>query len=104
MSITVVRKKTEFFVGSRNSLNIRIKLIPVKSLSFGYQPIEDDISNSDAETVLNRILNINDVNDGIYKIVSCNHFTDKDTGYVESWNYRLIPYVKKPESNKEVQG
>ena len=37
-----------------------------------------------------RILNLGEVEDGIYEVVVCNESHDYETGYVDDYDYRLV--------------
>lgn len=43
------------------------------------------------EEVTDRIVNLQQCKDGVYEITMCNVAKDWETGYVDSWDYRLSP-------------
>ena len=69
-----------------------------KSLKFlkkkcvGYNILYEDSAMIGFNEVLLNIINLNDCKDGIYKVVTCNERADWETGYVEEYDYKLIPY------------
>ena len=50
----------------------------------------EDADAIGAEEVLPRIVNLGEVEDGIYEVVVCNESRDYETGYVDDYNYRLV--------------
>lgn len=54
--------------------------------------LEEDCNNSSAQDVIPKIINLNECEDGIYRVVICNKILDRETGYVDDYDYRLIPY------------
>ena len=75
-----------------------------KSLTFlrrqceGFNALAEDASAIGVEEVLSRILNLGEVEDGIYEVVVCNESHDYETGYVDDYDYRLVT------QNVEVSG
>lgn len=67
-----------------------IKFLKRKSTGFNF--IEEDISNIGPDLVINNIIDFNKAKDGKYQLIMCNYFTDHETGYVEDWDYKLIPH------------
>ena len=67
-----------------------------KSLKFlrrqceGFNILEEDSGAIGAEEVLSRILNLWDVEDGIYEVMTCNESHNYETGYVDDYDYRLV--------------
>lgn len=56
----------------------------------GFNVIAEDVSAIGAGEVLPRILNLGEVEDGIYEVVVCNESRDYETGYVDDYDYRLV--------------
>lgn len=52
--------------------------------------LSDDISNLDVESVLTRIVNLDEVDDGIYQVILINQYRDWETGCIEDYDYKLI--------------
>jgi hypothetical protein len=40
-------------------------------------------------------LNLDEYDEGIYEIITCNHSTDWETGVVDDWDLKLIPYKEE---------
>ena len=88
---TVVRLKTEVYT-SGNRLVIKRTLSNLKRKSTGFNLLEDEISQAGAEDVYHSIVNLNESEDGIYELVMCNLTTDWETGHVDGWKLKLIPF------------
>ena len=87
----VVRLTTSFFKsGSRvvmqKSLNV------LKKMSVGFNIMDEDVSMSGVEDFFDNLTNINDCPDGIYLVSTCNESTDWESGFLDDYDYVLIPY------------
>ena len=58
----------------------------------GYNILSEYIYNSDAMSAIKRIVNLDKCSDGIYEVVTCNESRDLETGYVDGYDFRLIPF------------
>jgi hypothetical protein len=54
--------------------------------------LNEDASAIGVEHVLNHVENLYDTEDGVYEVVTCNHARDWETGCIDDWDYRLVPY------------
>ena len=45
------------------------------------------------------IINLYECDDGIYEVIMCNLSHDWETGYLDDWDLKLIPY-KKEKTNE----
>lgn len=64
----------------------------LKRKGIGYSLIQEECSNIGAEEVIEKLTNLKDVTDGIYEVVTIDLKYDWETGDVDDWNYKLIPY------------
>lgn len=85
---TIVKLKTEYYRDSRSAY-VKKVLTTLKRKSIGYDLLLEDIDNCDAEYVLQGIINLYDVPDGIYELQTTNHSRNYETGYIEDWDYIL---------------
>ena len=85
----VVRLRTTMW-SDKNGLHMKKSLTFLRRKSEGFNALEEDASETSAEEVLPRILNM-DSPDGIYEVVTCNESRDYETGYVDDYDYRLLP-------------
>ena len=58
----------------------------------GYNILEEDSLSIGAEEIIPRIINLLDCVDGVYEVIVCNEYRDWESGVVEDYAYKLIPY------------
>lgn len=90
-NLQVVRLSTSAWSDDRG-VYLRKSLTTLKRKSSGYQILTEDVNNISPLEVIENIVNLNDCVDGIYKVEICNVSTDWETGYVESYDYKLVPF------------
>jgi hypothetical protein len=44
-----------------------------------------------ADEVMPRIVNLDEVEDGLYRVITINERLNWETGYADSYDYRLVP-------------
>jgi hypothetical protein len=93
-NICIVRLRTSIWEDNRG-VHCKKDLIPMKKLSSGYQLLEEDVANGGAEDVWMRTVNTDICQDGIYTFTTCNEHKDWETGYIDDYDYRLVPYQKE---------
>lgn len=86
----VVRLRTTAWSDKRG-LHLKKSLTFLRRQCTGFNILEEDASAIGAEEVLPRILNLDDVEDGTYYVVTCNESRDWESGYVDDYDYRLVP-------------
>ena len=86
----LVRIRTTKFMTERG-LTLRKDINFLKRGSHGRNILEDDTNNIGADLVIDRILNLDIVKDGVYEVVITNEMRDYWTGHIEDWDYALIP-------------
>ena len=62
------------------------------AVSFEYQVLEENAANIGAKGVLEKIVNLAECEDGLYEVVTCNPSTDWETGYIDDYDYELVPF------------
>jgi hypothetical protein len=90
----VIRLQTNIWSDKRG-LHYKKSLSILKRKCKGFNILEEDTSNIGAEDLFPKILNFNECKDGIYEVVTCNESRDYETGYIDDYDYRLIPYNSK---------
>lgn len=58
----------------------------------GWNFLEEDCQNIGADEVLPRVINLNECKEGVYQIEMVNQSRDWETGCVDDWDYKLIPF------------
>lgn len=89
-SQTVVKIVTSYW-HDKNGAYAKKSLKVLKRKSWGYNILLEECGMNGAE-VIGRILNFNEVNDGIYELIVCNISKDWETGYVDDWDLKLVPF------------
>lgn len=87
----VVRLTTNCWRDKRG-LHIRRSLTTLKRQSSGYQILEEDCSMIGADEVVRQIVNLDECEDGVYLVVTCNESKDWETGFIDSYDYKLLPF------------
>ena len=86
----VVRVKTTFWSDKRG-LHTKKSLLYLRRRSTGFNLLEEDSSAIGAEDVMIRIVNLDEIEEGVYQFVTCNERRDWESGYVDDYDYRLVP-------------
>jgi len=89
---TVVRLKTEYYQKSNGELVLAKSIKTMKRLSDGLDMLAEEVSNVGAEDFLKLIVNLNDCEDGLYHISITNISKDIETGYLDDFDFILLPY------------
>ncbi len=89
VSRCTVRVKTTTWADKRG-LHTKKSLTFLRRQCEGFNVLEEDTSAIGAEEVLPRILNLDEVEDGIYNVVVCDERRDWEGGYVDDYDYRLV--------------
>lgn len=87
----IVRIRTEYYSTKRGVAKTR-KLETLKRKSSGFDFIEEDTAQVGADGVIETIINFDSVDDGIYEVIMINLCHDYETGMLEDWEYKLVPY------------
>lgn len=81
--------RTDYGIHQKKSLMF------MRRKSKGLNILEEDASSTEDAHVMRRITNLNSVDDGLYTVAICDEERDFETGYVEDWNYKLVPFVEE---------
>lgn len=93
-SVCVVRLKTTAWSSNRG-LHVKQDITYLKRKSFGHNILEEEIECTCPDDAFRSIVNLHECADGIYEIIVCNVSTDWETGYVDSYDLKLIPYKEE---------
>ena len=88
---SIVRLKTSYWRSARG-LHMRKDLIRMKRLSWDYQILEEDADMIGAEDVIGNIIDFDSLKDGLYEVSTCNETHDWESGYLDSYDYKLTPF------------
>ena len=100
VSRCTVRVKTTLWADKRG-LHTKKSLTFLRRQCEGFNVIAEDVIAIGAGEVLPRILNLGEVEDGIYEVVVCNESRDYETGYVDDYDYRLVTANDKAHRQAE---
>lgn len=73
----------------------------IKRESYGANILHDTLQEEGADSVMPRILNLGECKDGLYRVIMCNERRDFDTGMIEDYDFKLIPYSGTKQKTKE---
>lgn len=95
--LEIVRLETSYWMDKRRKgIHQKRSLLFMKRLSKNsFNILEEDTVNAGAEEIIPRILNLNECEDGLYQVVICNPCYDWETGYIEDYDYKLVPYSEE---------
>lgn len=86
MGKLVVRLTTSCWYGARGDASYKKTLTAMKKLSdFSIRDLIDDLS-------FNEPINLYEVEDGLYEMISVNESSDWETGCIDDFDIKLIPY------------
>jgi len=88
---TVVRVETTYWHDASGAYSKK-SLKVLKRKSFGYNYLLEECSVSGTYDCFIKITNLDTVPDGIYEVVICDKHRDWETGYVDDWNLKLVPF------------
>lgn len=86
----VVRVQTEAY--KKGDTYFYGKSIRVLKRKTTYDFVKDEVDNIGTIDGLENIINLNDVSNGVYEVVVDHESYDIETGYLDDWNFKLIPY------------
>lgn len=89
----VVRLRTTFWTTARGGIAIKKELIPLRRKSEGVQLLDEDCRMAGAEMVAGNITNLSECKDGVYTFEVCNESKDWETGIVDDYDYKLVPFI-----------
>ncbi len=85
----VVRLKTSSYKDSKGGL-VSTRCLHTLKRRTTFDLLEQELSDCGANHVFSSIININECEDGVYKLVVCDKEPNYETGYLEDWKLQLI--------------
>ena len=89
---TIVRVSTEFW-NDKRGLHTRKNINYLRTKSTGYNILEENVNAIGAYNTITRIINLYEVKDGIYEVMTVNEEKDRASGYIKHYEFKLIPYT-----------
>lgn len=90
----VLRLRTTAWQDERGGIHIRKDLIPMRKKSFGFQLLQEEAPMVGVDLMVDRIVNLNKLPDGLYVSAICNESRDWETGTVDDYDYKLVPFTE----------
>jgi hypothetical protein len=87
----VVRLTTNYYCNNQKAV-IKKELRFLKRKSYGDNFFIEDCGSGGDDIVIKSIENLDECEDGIYELVTCDVSYDWETGYADGWNWKLIEY------------
>ena len=88
----VYRVTTNGYRDHKGNYIYQKKLYFMRKLSKDCNDVLDEEYNNCNEDMFPRIINLLEVEDGLYNCVMVNLNRDYETGYLEDWDHKLIPF------------
>ncbi len=89
--ICVVKVETEAYKrGDKYFFGKSLRVVKTKST---FDLLEEEVSNVGIVDALEYILNLDQCEAGLYYLTTCNISTDWETGCVDGWDLKLVPYT-----------
>ena len=92
----VVGRLTTSYWNGANGIHSRRSFRYLKRKSQGHNFVTEDASNVGADETWKRIINMDECKDGVYEVVTCNESRDWETGYIDDYDFKLVPFEEKP--------
>ena len=87
----IVRLSSSYWNDCRGCYTKR-SLTFLKKKCTGFNFFSEDLDVSSAEEIIPKIKNLNQCDDGVYEIITINHHTDWESGYIDDYDFKLIPW------------
>jgi hypothetical protein len=90
-TLCVVRlRRTAWY--DRRGVYYKTSLTYLQRKSKGFNFLEEELDVVGAHNVL--ITNIDEVNEGVYSVEICNISRDYESGYIDGYDLKLVPYTE----------
>ena len=90
----VVRLRTEWW-HDNNGIYQKKSLTVLRRKSQGHNYLLEDASCAGAMETMQSIVNLDDCKDGVYLVDTCNISRDWESGIVDGWDLKLVPWTEE---------
>lgn len=98
--VVVVRITTSYWYDGNGLYSKKTIRFQRRKCSGGFNLLHEDCQMIGADEVIPRITNLNECEDGLYIVKTCNESSDWETPHIiDDYDYILIPYEEKPIDN-----
>lgn len=88
----VVRLRTSYW-SDKGGVHMKKSLTRMRRKSVGsFELLNEDASMVGGDAVWEKIVNLHECRDGLYIFTTCNERRDWETGIVDDYDYKLLPY------------
>jgi len=87
----VVRLRTSCW-RSGSGMHMTKSITTLKKLSVGYLALEEECDNVGVEDMFYTLINLHECKDGIYEVVICNVGRDWESGHIDDYDFKLVPF------------
>lgn len=88
--ICVVKLETEAYKrGNKYFYGKSIRVIKSKTT---FDLLEEEVQNIGIVEGIENIINLHECDTGMYWLAACNISRDIESGYIDDWNLKLVPY------------
>lgn len=77
---------------SKRGVHLQQSLLVLARKSVGFNILMEDADNIDPIDLMSKIVNLSECKDGIYTLETCNETRDWETGHIDDYDYKLIPF------------
>ena len=91
-NVCVVRLTTTTWADKRG-LHIKKSLTYLRRKCVGYNAIEEEVRATGADYAARIIVNLDECVNGIYEVAVCNETHDWESGHVDGYDLKLIPFA-----------
>lgn len=88
--VVVVRLRTSIWKDDRGGLQIKRSITPLARKCTGHNFFTEEIDMVGADLVYAMLKNLENCEDGIYRVLHCNVSQDWETGTVDSYDFELM--------------
>lgn len=89
----VVRLRTTYWYDGK-SICQKKELTFLRRKCSGFNVVEEDLRDGGAERVFMMIQNLECLEDGVYEIIIIDEHYDWESGILDGYDYRLMPYTE----------
>ncbi|MBK1732898.1 hypothetical protein CKO41_14145 [Thiococcus pfennigii] len=90
----VIRLRTAAW-HDQKGLHMRRDMLFLRRRCAGFNWLEEEADVAGADDPIRRIINLHQCQDGIYQVLPCHEHRDFETGHIEHWDYRLVPFEEE---------
>jgi len=88
----IVRLKRSWW-GDAKGLHQRVDISYLRRKSAGFNFVAEDHAYEGGDVTWSRFVNIDECCDGVYEVLMCNVKRDYETGDIDDYDFKLVPYT-----------